>query len=75
MSGESVLEDTLFVHVEAAALIAHITSNSSAPSNATQFPCPKNYSHVIDLERTPDYRLLVEATRKEYDLLDKTMEC
>jgi hypothetical protein len=31
MSGESVLEDTLFVHVEAAALIAHITSNS-APS-------------------------------------------
>ena len=56
MSGESVLEDTLFVHVEAAALIAHITSNS-APSNAKQFTCPKDYAHAIDPERTPDYRL------------------
>jgi hypothetical protein len=36
MSGESVLEDTLFVHVEAAALIAHITSNS-APSLARSY--------------------------------------
>jgi hypothetical protein len=56
MSGESVLEDTLFVHVEAAALIAHITSNS-APFNATQFTCPKDYAHAIDPERSPDYRL------------------
>ena len=69
MSGESVLEDTLFVHVEAAALIAHITSNS-APSNATQFTCPKDYAHAIDPER-----LWLEDTRKEYELLDKTMGC
>jgi hypothetical protein len=62
MSGESVLEDTLFVHVEAAALIAHITSNS-APSNATQFTCPKDYAHAIDPERSPDYHLWLEATR------------
>jgi hypothetical protein len=74
MSGESVLEDILFVHVEAAALIAHITSNS-APSNATQFTCPKDYAHAIDPERSPDYRLWLEATRKEYELLDKTMGC
>ena len=72
MSGESGLEDTLFVHVEEAALIAHITSNS-ASSNATQFTCPKDYAHAIDPERTPDYRLWLEATRKEYELLDKTM--
>jgi hypothetical protein len=74
MSGESVLDDTLFVHVEAAALIAHITSNS-APSNATQFTCPKDYAHAIDPESSPDYRLWLEATRKEYELLDKTMGC
>ena len=74
MSGELVLEDTLLVHVEAAALIAHITSNS-APSNAKQFTCPKDYAHAIDPERTPDYRLWLEATRKEYELLDKTMGC
>ena len=74
MSGELVLEDTLFVHVEAAALIAHITSNS-APFNATQFTCPKDYAHAIDPERTPDYRHWLEATRKEYELLDKTMGC
>jgi hypothetical protein len=47
MSGESVLEDTLFVYVETAALIDHITSNS-APSNATQFTCPKDYAHAIE---------------------------
>ncbi len=74
MSGELVLEDTLFVHVEAAALIAHITSNS-APSNATQFTCPKDYAHAIDPERFPDYRLWLEDTHKEYELLDKTMGC
>jgi hypothetical protein len=72
MSGESVWEDTLFVYVEAAALIAHITSN---PSNATQFTCPKDYAHGIDPERTPNYRLWLEVTRKEYELLDKTMRC
>ena len=70
----SVLEDSLFVHVEAAALIAHITSNS-APFNATQFTCPKDYAHAIDPKRSPDYRLWLEATRKEYELLDKTMGC
>jgi hypothetical protein len=53
---------------------AHITSNS-APSNAAQFTCPKDYGHAIDPERTPDYRLWLEATRKEYELLDKTMGC
>ena len=74
MSGELVLEDTLLVHVEAAALIAHITSNS-APSNATQFTCPKDYAHAIDPESSPDYRLWLEGTRKEYELLDKTMGC
>ena len=74
MSDESVFQDTPMVHVEAAALIAHITSNS-APPNATQFTCPKDYAHAIDPERTPAYRLWLEATRKEYDLLDKTMGC
>jgi hypothetical protein len=74
MSGESVSEDTFLVQVEAAALIAHITSNS-APSNATQFTCHKDYAHAIDPKRSPDYRLLLEATRKEYELLDKTMGC
>jgi hypothetical protein len=55
-------------------LIAHITSNS-APSNATQFTCPKDYAHAIDPARSPDYRLWLEATRKEHELLDKTMGC
>ena len=40
MSGESVLKDMLIVHVEAAALLAQITSNG-APPNATQLTCPK----------------------------------
>jgi hypothetical protein len=74
MSGDSVLEDTLIVHVAATALIAHITSNS-APPNATQLTCPKDYADAIDPERTHDYRLWLEDTRKEYDLLDKTMGC
>ena len=30
---------------------------------------------AVDPERTPDFRLWLEATRKEYELLDKTMEC
>ena len=60
--------------VPAAALIAHITSNS-APSNAKQFTFAKDYAHAIDPEHTPDYRLWLEATRKEYELLDKTMGC
>jgi hypothetical protein len=59
---------------EAAALIAHITSNSAA-CNATQFTCPKDYAHALDPERSPDYRLWLDATRKEYELLDKTMGC
>ena len=74
MSGESVLKDMLIVHVEAAALLAQITSNG-APPNATQFACPKDYAHAIDPEGTPDFRLWLEATREEYDLLDKTMGC
>ena len=74
MSGESVLGNTLFVHVEAAALIAHITSNGT-PSNATQFTCPKEYAYDRDPECTPDYRLWLEASRKEYELLDKAMGC
>ena len=44
MSSESVLKDMLIVHVEAAALLAQITSNG-APPNATQFTCPKDYAH------------------------------
>ena len=74
MSGESVLKDMLIVHVEAAALLAQITSNG-APPNATQFTCPKDYAHAIDPERTPDYRLWLEATLTEYVLLDTTMGC
>ena len=49
MSGESVLGNTLFVHVEAAALIAHITSNN-ASANTTQFTFPKDCAHAIDPE-------------------------
>jgi hypothetical protein len=30
---------------------------------------------TIDPERSPDYCLWLEATRKEYELLDKTMGC
>ena len=62
------------MHVEAAALIAHITTDR-APLNATQFTTPSDHAHAIDPERTPDFRLWLEATRKEYDLLDKTMGC
>jgi hypothetical protein len=74
MLDESNLEEALIVHVEAAALIAHITTDR-APLNATQFTTPSDYAHAIDPERTPDFRLWLEATRKEYDLLDKTMGC
>jgi hypothetical protein len=35
----------------------------------------KTIAHAIDPERSPDYRLWLEATRKEYELLDKTMGC
>jgi hypothetical protein len=74
MQGEPALEEALFVHVEAVALIAHITTDR-APPNATQFTTPKDSAHAIDPERTPDFRIWLEATRKEYDLLDKTMRC
>ena len=74
MLDESNLEEALLVHVEAAALIAHITTDR-APLNATHFTTPSDYAHAIDPERTPDFRLWLEATRKEYDLLDKTMGC
>ena len=56
----------------------NITRNilkSDAPPNATQFACPKDYAHAIDPERTPDYRLWLEATLTEYVLLDTTMGC
>ena len=71
---EAILEEALIVHVEAAALIAHIT-NDRSPLNATQFTTPKDYAHAVDPERTPDFRLWLEATRKEYELLNKTMGC
>ena len=74
MVDEPILEEALIVHVEAAALIAHIT-NDRSPLNATQFTTPKDYAHAVDPERTPDFRLWLEATRKEYELLDKTMGC
>ena len=74
MVDEPILEEALMVHVEAAALIAHIT-NDRSPLNATQFTTPKDYAHAVDPERTPDFRLWLEATRKEYELLDKTMGC
>jgi hypothetical protein len=74
MLDESNLEEALLVHVEAAALIAHNTTDR-APLNATQFTTPSDYAHAIDPERTPDFRLWLEATRKEYDLLDKAMGC
>ena len=74
MVDEPSLEEALIVHVEAAALIAHIT-NDRSPLNATHFTTPKDYAHAVDPERTPDFRLWLEATRKEYELLDKTMGC
>jgi hypothetical protein len=74
MQGEPVLEEALIVHVEAAALIVHITTDR-APLNATQFTTPKDYAHAVDSDRTPGFRLWLEATRKEYDLLAKTMGC
>ena len=67
-------EEALIMHVEAAALIAHITTDQ-APLHATQFTTPKDYNHAIDPERTPDFREWLEAIRKEYNLLDKTMGC
>ena len=56
MLDQSNLEEALIVHVEAAALIAHITTDR-APLNATQFTMPSDYAHAIDPERTPDFRL------------------
>ena len=50
-------------------------TNDRSPLNATQFTTPKDYAHTVDPERTPDFRLWLEATRKEYELLDKTMRC
>jgi hypothetical protein len=47
MQGEPVLEEALIVHVEAAALIVHITTDR-APLNATQFITPKDYAHAVD---------------------------
>ncbi len=70
MQGEPVLEEALIVHVEAAALIAHITIDR-APLNVTQFTTPADYAHDVDPEGTPVFRLWLEATRKEYDLLAK----
>ena len=72
MLDESNLEEALLVHVEAAALIAHNTTDR-APLNATQFTTPSDYAHAIDPERTPDFRLWLEATRKEYDLLSRRL--
>jgi hypothetical protein len=74
MVDEPILEEASIVHVEAAAPLAHI-SNDRSPLNATQFTTPKDYAHAVDPERTPDFRLWLEATCKEYELLDKTMGC
>jgi hypothetical protein len=46
----------------------------------TQYPFPsrslvRDGHTTIDPERSPEYRLWLEATRKEYELLDKTMGC
>jgi hypothetical protein len=41
MQPDQSVEEELVAHVEAAELIAHITSNS-APSIATQFTAPKD---------------------------------
>ena len=70
MQGEPVLEEASIVDVEAAALIAQITTDR-APLNATQFTTPKDYAHAVDPERTPDFRLWLETIRKEYDVLTK----
>ena len=72
MQAEPALEEALIMHVEAPALIAHITPDR-APLNAIRFTAPKDYANVIDPERTPDFGLWLDASRKEYDLLDKTM--
>jgi hypothetical protein len=74
MVDEPILEEALIVHIEAAAFIVHIT-NDRSPLNATHFTTPKDFAHAVDPERTPDFRLWLEATRKEYELLDKTMGC
>ena len=62
------------MHVEAAALIAHITTDR-APLHSTSFTTPKDFNHATDPTRTPDYREWIEAIRKEYHLLDQTMGC
>ena len=46
MLDESNLEEALIVHVEAAALIAHITTDR-APLNATQFTTPSERESVV----------------------------
>ena len=68
------INEPLIMHVEAAALIAHLTTDR-APIDSTQFTTPKDYYHAVDPKRTPDYREWIIALRKEYDLLDKTMGC
>lgn len=73
LAEETVNED-LIMHVEAAALIAHITTDR-APINSTSFTTPKDYFHAVDPLRTPDYKEWIEAIRKEYYLLDQTMGC
>ena len=73
LAEETVNED-LIMHVEAAALIAHITTDR-APLHSTSFTTPKDFNHATDPTRTPDYREWIEAIRKEYHLLDQTMGC
>ena len=51
IKAEPALEEALIMHVEAPALIAHITCDR-APLNAIRFTAPKDYAHAIDAPPT-----------------------
>ena len=59
------------MHVEAAALIAHITTDR-APLQSTSFTTPKDFFHETDPERTPVYKEWIEAILKEFHLRSST---
>ena len=41
----------------------------------TKYTTPRDYFHVVDPKRTPDYREWIEAPGNEYNLLAHQMGC